>query len=184
MALRTLIAPDDCVEQYEAAAGEHQEAGLLLMANGSAQGIAMMALSAEMLLKAAYFRAIGYAPTRTVVISADLPDARVDIISLGVPQPQGQAYHSLEFWAEGLIALRQQGLPSRTHHGRVYATVAAQSMTGTDEIHLRQCVARLATNWEIGDRYRSLTPFANKKDMEDVFDDAVEIMHLYDQGKV
>jgi len=45
-------------------------------------------------------------------------------------------------------------------------------------------VARLATNWEIGDRYRSLTPFANKKDMEDVFDDAVEIMHLYDQGKV
>ena len=184
MALRTRIAPDDCVEQYEKAGGEHQDAGLMLLAGGSAQGVAMMALSVEMLLKAAYFRAIGYAPTRTVVITADLPDAKADIISLGVSQPQGQAYHSLEFWAEGLIALHHQGLPSRTRHGRAYAAVAAQPMAGMDETRLRQCASRLAANWEIGDRYRSLTPFANKQDMEEVFDDAVEIRHLYDLGRI
>lgn len=184
MALRTRIAPDDCIEQYEKAASEHQDAGLMLLAGGSAQGVAMMALSVEMLLKAAYFRAIGYASTRIIAITADLPDAKADIISLGVSQPQGQAYHSLEFWAEGLIALHQQGLPSRTRHGRAYAAVAAQPMIGMDEVHLRRYAARLATNWEVGDRYKSLTPFANKQDLEDVFDDAVEIAHLYNRGRI
>lgn len=184
MALRTRIAPDDCIEQYEKAAGEHQDAGLMLLAGGSAQGVAMMALSVEMLLKAAYFRHVGYAPGQTIQVRPDLRNAETDIRNLlGISLPS-QSYHNLEFWTEALIALRRSGLSLRSHGGLVYAAVSARPMTTVDEVSLRQCAARLATNWEIGDRYRSLTPFANKQDMEAVFDDAVEIRHLYDQGRI
>jgi hypothetical protein len=185
MALHTQVAPDDCIEQYEQAAGERQEGGFLLLATGSALGVEMMALSVEMVLKAAYFRFIGYAVTRRIEM-ADLRDAERDIQSLGVSQ-LSQGFHNLEFWAEGLAALHKHGLPVRsyTSHGTVrsYALVAAQPMNGTDELELQQRAARLATNWAIGDRYKSLEPHASKQDLEDVFDDAMAIIHFYDQGR-
>lgn len=142
----------------------------------------MMALSAEVVMKAAYFRFIGYSMSRRIA-RVDLQDAEVDIRNLGVSLPP-QSYHSLEFWAEALTALHRNGLSSRTYGGRMYASVSSQPLSQTDEIHLRECAARLATNWEIGDRYKSLTPHANKQDMEDVFDDAVEVISLYDQGRI
>ena len=77
MALRTLIATHECVQEYERAAREHQDAGLILLADGRAQGVALMALLVEMVLKSAYFRFIGYAATQQIA-SADLRAAVLD----------------------------------------------------------------------------------------------------------
>ena len=182
MALRTRIAPDDCIQQYEEAAAERQEAGFLLLATGSALGVEMLAFSVEIVLKAAYFRLIGYATARKIE-KTDLRDAEVDIHSLGVSEPS-QGFHNLVFWAEALIALHKNGLSNRLHGGRSYVAIPAQPLLAADEASLRRCAVRLATNWDIGDRYKSLEPHASKQDLEDVLDDAVAIIHLYEQGRV
>ena len=183
MALHTQIASNDCIQEYETAAHEHQDAGLALLADGYAQGVALMALAAEMLLKAAYFRFIGYAPTQTIA-KTDLRDSEVDIHGLGVLQ-SAEGYHNLLFWAEAIIAARRQGLPIRSQGStRLYSAVAARPMSHPDELELLRCAFRLKTNWSIGDRYRSMQPYASKQDLEDVFDDAVEIARLYHSGKV
>jgi len=182
VALRTQIAPDDCIEQYEKAAGEHREIGFEMLALGSALGVEMLALSVEMVLKAAYFRLIGYAPTRRIG-TTDLRDAATDIQILGVSH-LAQGFHNLEFWAEGLISLHKAGLPGRLRQGRSYAAVPAQPLPAVEENNLRHCAARLMTNWAIGDRYKSLEPYANKQDLTDVFDDAMTIIYLYDQGSI
>ena len=78
MALRTLIATHECIQEYERAAREHQDAGLILLADGYAQGVALMALSAEMVLKAAYFRFTGYTALQQIT-RADLRAAEADI---------------------------------------------------------------------------------------------------------
>ena len=142
----------------------------------------MLALSVEMVLKAAYFRFIGYAPTRTID-KVDLRDAEGDIHNLGVSE-LSQGFHNLIFWAEALISARRSGLPNRLHGGRSYAAAPASPLQAADEASLRQCATRLATNWDIGDRYKSLEPHASKKDLEDVLDDSVAIIYLYEQGRV
>ena len=86
MALRTLIASNECIQEYERAAREHQESGLILLADGYAQGVALMALSVEMVLKAAYFRFVGYASVQQIT-RADLRNAEADIRVLGVTEP-------------------------------------------------------------------------------------------------
>lgn len=182
MALRTQIAPDDCIQQYEQASGERQEAGFLLLTAGSALGVEMLAFSVEMALKAAYFRFIGYTPTRKIE-KTDLRDAESDIHSLGVSE-LSQGFHNLVFWSEALIALHQNGLSNRLHSGRSYIAIPAQPLQAADETSLRRCAARLATNWDIGDRYKSLEPHASKQDLEDMFDDSMMITHLYEQGRV
>lgn len=182
MALRTQIAPDDCIQQYERAAGECQEAGFLLLTAGSALGVEMLALSVEMVLKAAYFRFIGYAPTRTIE-KVDLRDAESDARSLGV-SVFSQGFHNLIFWAEALIAAHKSGLPNRLHGARSYAAASASPLRAADENSLRRCAARLTTNWDIGDRYKSLEPHVRKQDLEDVLDDSVVIIDLYEQGRV
>lgn len=183
MALRALIASDDCIQEYERAASEHQESGLVLLAGGYAQGIALMALSVEMVLKAAYFHFVGYTPDQPIS-RADLRDAESDIRTLGVAlNPEG--FHNLLFWAEALVAVRQQGFPVRTHGGtRVVPAVAASLMSPRDETALLDGAARLRTNWSIGDRYKSMQPHADKQDLENVFDDAVMIVGLYDAGRI
>ena len=183
MALRTLIASEDCIQEYERAAREHQESGLILLAGGYAQGVALMALSVEMVLKAAYFRFVGYAPDQPIS-RADLRDVEADIRTLGVTQnPEG--FHNLLFWAEALAAVRRQGLPARTHGGaRAASAVAAVPMSLGDEAALLGGAARLRTNWSIGDRYKAIQPHADKQDLEDVFDDAVTIVGLYDAGRM
>lgn len=183
MALRTLIATHECVQEYERAAREHQDAGLILLADGYAQGVALMALSAEMVLKAAYFRFIGYAATQQIA-SADLKAAVVDIQSLGVmDSPEG--YHNLLFWANAVVSARRIGVPSRTHiRIGVLPAVGAAAMDIQDEAELRTRAARLRTNWSIGDRYKAIQPHAAKQDLEDVFDDAVLIVELYDKKRI
>jgi len=186
MALHHLVALDDCIEQYEQAAAERQEAGFLLLTAGSALGVELLALSVEMVLKAAYFRLVGYAPTRSIE-KTDLRDAERDIQSLGVSQP-AQSFHSLEFWADAVIALHRHGLPARSYGSsgaaRAYGPVSVQPMNGADETALQQSAARLSTNWAIGDRYKSVEPHASKQDLEDVFDDAVAVASLYDKGRI
>ena len=183
MALRTLIASDDCIQEYERAAREHQESGLILLAGGYAQGVALMALSVEMVLKAAYFRFVGYAPDQPIS-RADLRDVEADIRAPGVTLgPEG--YHNLLFWAEALTAVRRQGLPVRTHGGtRVMPAVSADPMRLRDEAALLSGSARLKTDWSIGDRYKSVQPHADKQDLEDVFDDAVAIVGPYEAGRM
>ena len=182
MALHHLIAPDDCIEQYEKAAGEKHESGFLLLGAGYASGVEPLAFSVEMVLKASYFRLIGYAPTRSIG-TTDLRDAERDIQSLGVSHP-AQSFHNLEFWAEGLIALHGNGLPARSYGGRSYPAILAQPMQTADADRLRQCAARLMTNWNVSDRYKAVQPHANKQDLEAVFDDALGIASLYDEGRI
>ncbi len=183
MALRTLIATHECVQEYERAAREHQDAGLILLADGRAQGVALMALSVEMVLKSAYFRFIGYAATQQIA-PVDLRAAVVDTQSLGVTDsPEG--YHNLLFWANAVVSAHRIGVPPRTHTGvGTLPAVSAAPMSVQDEVELRTRAGRLRTNWSIGDRYKAIQPHAAKQDLEDVFDDAVLIVELYDKGKI
>ena len=57
-------------------------------------------------------------------------------------------------------------------------------MNVQDKVDLAARAARLKANWSIGDRYKSIQPHAAKQDLEDVFDDAVMIVKLYDSGKI
>ena len=183
MALRTLIATHECVQEYERAAREHQDAGLILLADGHAQGIALMALSVEMVLKAAYFRFIGYAVTQQIA-PADLRAAVVDVLPLGVTD-MPESYHNLLFWANAVVFARRLGVPSRTHQGvGVLPAVGAAPMGIQDEAELLTRAARLRTNWSIGDRYKAIHPHAAKQDLEDVFDDAVLIIEFYDKKRI
>ncbi len=146
-----------------------------------------MALSVEMLLKAAYFRFLGYAPSRPISRD-DLKDARSDFQSLGVaPTPGPNVLHDILFLAIGLISARQSGLPARTYGPsqaqRQYPALPAFPMAVADQAELMRCASRLMTNWSVGDRYRSLSR-AVKQDLEDVFDDAVGIARLYDWGRI
>ena len=146
-----------------------------------------MALSVEMLLKAAYFRLLGYAPTRPISME-DLKDAQSDFVSLGVVLAPGMpGLHNIQFLSTGLIAVHQNGLPVRTYGPsqarRHYPALVASPMTGADQTELMRRASRLMTNWSVGDRYRSLAN-AVKQDLEDVLDDAVSIMHLYDMGRM
>ncbi len=183
MALRTLIATHECVQEYERAACEHQNAGLILLADGRAQGVALMALSVEMVLKSAYFRFIEYVATQQIA-SADLKAAVVDIQSLGVTDsPEG--YHNLLFWANAVVSARRLGVPSRTHTGiGALPAVGAAALDIQDEAELRTRAVRLRANWSIGDRYKAIQPHAAKQDLEDVFDDAVMLIELYDRGRI
>lgn len=187
MALRDRIASNDCIDQYEKSALEHQNAGFDLLAGGSALGVGLMALSVEMLLKAAYFRLAGYLPTQPIG-TTDLTQAKRDIRGLGVTR-SAEGYHSLMFWAEGIVAVKGQGLPGRTQGSvesdvRTYPAVAVKALKSTEEKELLQRAARLETNWSIGDRYRAVQPHAIKQDLEDVLDDAVGIAELYQQGRL
>ena len=183
MALRTLIATHECVQEYERAAREHQDAGLILLADGHAQGVALMALSVEMVLKAAYFRFIGYAVTQQIA-PADLRAAVADVQPLGVTDSP-ESYHNLLFWTNAVISSRRLGISSRSHTGiGILPAVAAAPIGIQDEVELLTRAARLRTNWSIGDRYKSLQPHAAKQDLEDVFDDAVLIVELYDKKRI
>lgn len=183
MALRTLIATHECIEEYERAAREHQDAGLILLAENSAQGVAFMALSAEMVLKAAYFRFIGYRSTQQIA-RVDLRAAEADIRVLGVTDSP-ESYHNLLFWANAVIAARRFGVPLRTHGARpALPAVGAYPMNSQDEADLRSMVMRLRANWTIGDRYKAIQPHAAKQDMDDVFDDAAMIVQPYDKGRI
>ena len=183
MALRTSIATEECIQEYERAAREHQEAGLILLADGHAQGVALMALSVEMVLKSAYFRFVGYTNNQRIV-QADLRAAKTDVQSLGVTDSP-ENYHNLLFWANAVVSARRLGVPSRTHVGiGILTAVGAAPMDIQDEAELRTRAARLRTNWSIGDRYKAVQPFAAKQDLEDVFDDAVLIVELYDKGRI
>ena len=183
MALRTSIATDECIQEYERAAREHQNAGLILLADGYAQGVALMALSVEMVLKSAYFRFVGYADTQRIA-RADLRAAETDVQSLGVAD-NAESYHNLLFWANAVIAVRRLGLPARTYSGLPpMPTVGMTPMNVQDEVKLSAGAARLKANWSIGDRYKAIQPYAAKQDLEDVFDDAVMIVNLYDLGRI
>lgn len=187
MALRTRIALDDCIGEYERAAREHQDAGLVLLADGYAQGVALMALGVEMVLKAAYFRFSGYTD-RQQIVGADLRAAEADIQTLGVME-RPESYHNLLFWANSVIVARRQGFPARNHPiarggAIVLPVVGMAPMTGQDEADLIHGAARLKANWSISDRYKSVQPYASKQDLEDVFDDAVFILGLYDAGRM
>lgn len=177
MALRSQIAPNDCIDQYEKSAAEHRDAGVVLLSHGLAQGISLMALSAEMLLKAAYFRIAGFLPTWTIS-RTELADAERDLRRVSVTRS-----------AEGIVKVKRQGLPARNHSRanssiRMYPAIAADALDAADETELLQRAARLETNWSIGDRYKALQSYANKQDMEDVLDDAVGIAELYQQGRI
>ena len=183
MALRTLIATQECIQEYERAAREHQDAGLILLGGGNAQGVALIALSAEMVLKAAYFRFIGYASDQQIA-RADLRAAEADIRELGVAD-NPESYHNLLFWANAVITVRRLGLPGRNHSGLpALPAVGVVPMNVQDEEELSVRAARLKANWSIGDRYKAVQPHAAKQDLEDVFDDAVMIVEFYDSGRV
>ncbi len=183
MALRPRLGTHECIQEYERAAREHQDAGLVLLADVKALGVALMGLSAEMALKAAYFRFVGYAATQQIS-AADLRAAVVDVQSLGVTDsPEG--YHNLLFWANAVISSRRLGISSRSHIGiGILPAVAAAAMDTQNEVELRTRAMRLRTNWSIGDRYKSIQPHAAKQDLEDVFDDAVLIVELYDKRRI
>lgn len=183
MALRTFIATDECIQEYERAAREHQDAGLVLLADGYAQGVALLALSAEMVLKAAYFRFIGYAAVQQIG-RADLRAAEVDIQALSVTD-NPESYHNLLFWANAVVAVRRLGISPRTRSGVIaLPAVSAVPMNPQDEEELLTRSARLRANWSIGDRYKAIQPHAAKQDLEDVFDDAVAIVEFYDTGRI
>lgn len=187
MALRSVIAVNDCISEYEQAALEKLEAGFTLLAGGSSVGIEVLALAVEMFLKAALFRFLGYSEVQPVS-RENLNDLRSDISSVGVTISTGPSlFHDLRFLAEGLTALRRSGVVVRSygaaHATRSYGAIAASPMSQADEADIIQRTARLMTNWSVGDRYKS-TASAAKQDLEDVLDDAVGIAELYQQGRM
>lgn len=184
MALHQRITAKECIKEYEQAAREHQNAGRTLLAGGNALGVALMAFSAEMALKAAYFRFIGYTSTQQIEM-AHLRDARADVAPLDVDLND---YHNLLLWAEALIAVRKRGLPSRTYgvdkNRRSYSAVTVSPVDHDAETELRRCATRLMDNWSVSDRYKSIQSLADPQDMEDVLNDASLIIQFYDVGKV
>lgn len=187
MALRSAIAANDCIAEYEQAAQQKLEAGFTLLAAGLSVGVEVLALAVEMLLKAALFRFLGYSGAQAVA-KQNLDDLRLDIIQAGVTSSNGgTVFHDLQFLADGLVAVRKDGLAARSYgssrSSRHYNAVAASPMAAEDASNLTQCSMRLMTNWSINDRYKS-TALATKDDLENVFDEAFSLAELYDAGRM
>ncbi len=158
MPIRTSITGQETIASFEAAAEEKYEDGFNLMASASpGNGIYLMGYAAEMLLKSAYFRILGLAEV-TPITWQHLTRARSDAATLGVTASD-EHFHNVEFWGELVIKKRTQ---------------QARGLSPALETELAQRTQRLALNWFVEMRYRSLQGVA-KQDIEDVLDDVIWI---------
>jgi hypothetical protein len=166
MSIRTRVSAyrtADSISEFEAAAEQKYEDGFnLLASNTPGNGVYLMGLAAEMLLKSAYFRFIGYATYRPVQ-GSDLHNAQQEASRLGVVAACDH-YHNPEFWSELLIKKRVQiGNPLQT----------------TLEAGLASATSRLSQNWWIGMRYVHFAAI-DKTDLDHVLDDVVWIKSNHD----
>src|SRR5437879_6241571 len=101
---------DHSIRDFRAAAGlRYREARRLAIAGDRLAAIYLWGYTAEMLLKAAYFRLRGWLPTQAITLT-DIRDARNYAISnLHVSWPQPNL-HDLSRWCELLIEQRKQQL--------------------------------------------------------------------------
>jgi len=181
--IRSRISQPECIDQYEASARARINTGVTLLSGGDSLGVELIGLAAEMLLKAAYYRLIGYAPLQPLGRD-DLTGAKSDAIVLSVIEPH-DAYHNLLFWTELIIATHDRGFPVRTRPAGLPAPpVSPNAMSPVDVSLLRRAVARLVDNWSISDRYLAVQPYATRQDLEDVFEDVMVIVDLYDAARM
>jgi len=134
---RRLEAVPETVQEFELAAGQKYQEGVVLAAGGYAgAGTYLLGYSAEMLLKSAYFRYTGARP-------ADLVQPRLAAaLTAGrryIPPVPHEAYHSLRFWSLLLREVRRQ------QNRPLPAAVDASFVSRT---------RRLYQSWWIGMRYR------------------------------
>lgn len=100
----------DCIQQFRRAAFERLLDGDRLEAAGrGTAAIYVWGYTAEMLLKAAYFRAVGYSVTQHITL-ADLRAARNSAAGLGFSWGAGNLHH-LESWANLLVHYRGRVMP-------------------------------------------------------------------------
>ncbi len=95
--------PDSIREFLHAARQRVQDAHTLIATGRRTAAIYLWGYTAEMLLKAAYFRCIGHLLDQAIT-PADLRLARVSGIGLGIVWPGN--FHHLENWAQLLVLTR------------------------------------------------------------------------------
>src|SRR4051812_22970226 len=89
----------DTIEEFERAAqARFGEAGVLLAAGSYAGAVYLLGYTAEMLLKAAWFRLMGHAPAQTIE-PGDWAAARSLAASLGLPLGN---LHNIAAWVRFL----------------------------------------------------------------------------------
>jgi hypothetical protein len=94
----------DSVREFQLAARQRFEDGVSLARTGRrTAAIYVWGYAGEMLLKAAYFHALGFPPTRTIT-PADLRGAIANAARLGFPWVGN--LHNLESWAQLLTSTR------------------------------------------------------------------------------
>jgi len=95
---------DDSIASFSRAAVQRwKDAEVLRRAGRRLAAIYLLGYSTEMLLKAAYFRSLGFASDR-VISPSDREQARGEYGKLGLVQKPGQ--HDLTGWAQLLVAKR------------------------------------------------------------------------------
>lgn len=126
-----------------AAAQRYQEGRHLAIAGDRLAAIYLWGYTAEMLLKAAYFRLRGWFPVQPITL-ADIRDARnhaINNLHLAWPQPN---LHDLSRWRELLIEQRKQQLVP-------YPWAFTRSFNAR--------VTRIYVNWREHLRYRTNRPY-------------------------
>jgi hypothetical protein len=142
MALRDVIlaSPETLSDLKWAAEQRFREGEALLMAGRFSGAVYLLGLASEMWLKIACFRARGAGPATTV--DSQLAPAKA-WMKAQWPMVQPAAYHSLLFWVEYLVRVRQS-------QGRALPAVVA----GAARHHV---LSRLYRDWKIDLRYRAVT---------------------------
>jgi hypothetical protein len=143
MPLIARIHPDHTIREFRVAAGLRYHEGRSLIATGHRlAGIYLWGYAAEMLLKAAYFRLLGWLPNQSITI-ADLAKAKKDATSVFKLTWPG-SLHDLGSWGELLVEERKlRGVPYPGPFAR----------------RLRAQVKALFLNWRETLRYRINRPF-------------------------
>ena len=96
----------DSVAEFEAAALARFQDGIELEARGRPlAAIYLWGYAAEMTLKAAYFRLIGFTSSRVLTFS-DLRAATVRALTLAVSWPPPHSFHYLPGWADLIVQER------------------------------------------------------------------------------
>ena len=106
---------DDCIRSFQAAAQVRFADGMLAArAERRTAAIYLWGYAAEMLIKAAYFTAIGFGRTR-IIQFGDLNDARnrAIIAPYNILWPSAGKFHNVRAWCDYLVAYRSAspGIP-------------------------------------------------------------------------
>ena len=116
----------DSIREFRAASLQRSiDATTLAAAGRGTAAIYLWGYCAEMTLKAAYFRLIGFSEER-LILRRDLIDATKGAVNVKVTWPQPQNLHAVSLWAQLLVSTRASKT-NWTYHDQLFGSQVLSS---------------------------------------------------------